>query len=210
VLNVIVIKLGGSLSKSDTLLSCLNRIEQAYQGRAVVIVPGGGAFADQVRVAQQHWSFDDKTAHAMAILAMQQMAFLFKGLKRHFVIAQSVSAVRELLRQQKIVIWSPDNTELDNAGIAASWEITSDSLAAWLATRLLASELILVKAAAIDVNLSLHELAEQAVVDSTFGDFVEQAAFKVQIVNADVFAGGCLLSSKRGFDEASRMLLDLA
>ncbi|MGZ5028885.1 MAG: amino acid kinase family protein, partial [Methylobacter sp.] len=54
----IIIKLGGSLSRSDTLVNCLNTVEQNYRGRAVVIVPGGGAFADQVRLAQQHWQFD--------------------------------------------------------------------------------------------------------------------------------------------------------
>ena len=71
---MIVVKLGGSLSQSDALVKCLNSVEQNYQGRAVVIVPGGGAFADQVRLTQQRWQFDDKTAHRMAILAMQQMA----------------------------------------------------------------------------------------------------------------------------------------
>ncbi|HEY8219198.1 MAG TPA: uridylate kinase, partial [Methylobacter sp.] len=81
-----VIKLGGSLSRTDALVNCLDAVEQNYQGRAVVIVPGGGAFADQVRLAQQHWQFDDNTAHHMALLAMQQMALMFKGLKPGFVI----------------------------------------------------------------------------------------------------------------------------
>ena len=71
---MIVIKLGGSLSQAETLVSCLDRLEQQYKDKPVVIVPGGGAFADQVRLAQGRWQFDDITAHRMAILAMQQMA----------------------------------------------------------------------------------------------------------------------------------------
>ena len=130
---MIVVKLGGSLSQSDALIKCLNSVEQIYQGRAVVIVPGGGAFADQVRLAQQRWQFDDKTAHSMAILAMQQMALLIKGLKSDFSIARSVTDIRKQLLRQKIVIWSPDIVELECAGVQASWDITSDSLAAWLA-----------------------------------------------------------------------------
>ena len=82
---MIVVKLGGSLSQSDALIKCLNSIEQRYAGSAVVIVPGGGAFADQVRMAQQHWQFNDETAHRMAILAMQQMALLMNGLKDEFL-----------------------------------------------------------------------------------------------------------------------------
>jgi aspartokinase-like uncharacterized kinase len=181
---IIIIKLGGSLSRSDTLVNCLNAVEKNYQGRAVVIVPGGGAFADQVRLAQQQWQFDDTTAHHMALLAMQQMALMFKGLKPDFAIADTVVAIHDQLNRKKTVIWSPDIIELDNAGIEASWDITSDSLAAWLAKTLSATELILIKSAAIDVDLSLHQLAEQHIVDKAFCAFVAQASFKIHIVNA--------------------------
>lgn len=184
---MIIVKLGGSLSRADTLIKCLNSVEQNFQGRAVVIVPGGGAFADQVRLAQHHWQFDDKTAHNMAILAMQQMALLIKGLKDDFFIARSVTDIRKQLHRQKIVIWSPDIVELDNADIEASWDITSDSLAAWLAKALSATELILVKSATIDANLSLEQLAKQNVIDKGFCDFVRQATFKIQVVNQQYF-----------------------
>ena len=184
---MIVVKLGGSLSRSDTLVKCLNRVEQNYQGRAVVIVPGGGAFADQVRLAQNRWRFDDNTAHRMAILAMQQMALLIKGLKGNFSIACSVADIRKQLHRQKIVIWSPDIVELDNAAIQASWDITSDSLAAWLAKALSARELVLVKSAIIDASLSLQQLANQKIVDKGFCDFIRQATFKIQVINQQDF-----------------------
>jgi aspartokinase-like uncharacterized kinase len=184
---MIIIKLGGSLSYSDALVNSLNVVESDYQGRAVVIVPGGGAFADQVRLAQQHWQFDDVTAHHMAILAMQQMALMFKGLKPRFAMADTVFAIQDQLDQRQTVIWSPDIAELDKASIPASWDITSDTLAAWLAKTLSATELILIKSAAIDTNLSLHQLAEQNIVDKAFCDFVAQVAFKIRIINAQVW-----------------------
>jgi aspartokinase-like uncharacterized kinase len=140
-------------------------------------------------LAQQHWRFDDTTAHHMAILAMQQMALMIKGLKPDFAIAHSAAAIQN---RQQTVIWSPDIIELDNAGIPASWDITSDSLAAWLAKTLSATELILIKSAAIDASLSLHQLADQHIVDKAFCDFVEQAVFKVRIVNAQSWADNLL------------------
>ena len=185
---MIIIKLGGSLSRSDALLNCLNAVEKKYQGRAVVIVPGGGAFADQVRLAQQHWQFDDNTAHHMALLAMKQMALMFKGLKPGFTIADTVAAIQDPLNLKKTVIWSPDIIELDNAGIQASWDITSDSLAAWLATTVSASELILIKSAVVDAGLSLHQLARQNIVDQAFCDFAAQAGFKIRVFNAQSWA----------------------
>ena len=184
---MIVVKLGGSLCQSHVLVECLNSVEQNYQGRAVVIVPGGGVFADEVRLAQKRWQFDDITAHRMAILAMQQMALLFKGIKGNFGIARSVYEIRKKLQRQKIVIWSPAIVELDNAGIQASWDITSDSLAAWLAKALSAQELILVKSADIDASHSLLQLAKRDIIDKGFCDFVMQASFKIQVINQEAF-----------------------
>ncbi len=186
---MIVIKLGGSLSRTDALVDCLNAVEKNYQGRSVVIVPGGGAFADQVRLAQQLWRFDDTTAHHMALLAMRQMALMFKGLKPDFAIADSIATIQNQLNREKTVIWSPDIIELDNAGIPASWDITSDSLSAWLANTLSATELILIKSAAIEANLSLQQLAEQNIVDKAFCEFVAQAAFTVRIIDAQSWGG---------------------
>jgi aspartokinase-like uncharacterized kinase len=184
---MIVIKLGGSLSYSDALINCLDSVEKNYQGRAVVIVPGGGVFADQVRLAQQRWQFDDRTAHRMAILSMQQMALLLNGVKPDFALAGSVADIRRQLQRQACVIWSPDNAELEQAEIPASWDITSDSLAAWLAQVLSASELILVKSANIDANLSLQQFAKMNIIDKGFCDFVMQAAFKIQVINQQNF-----------------------
>jgi 5-(aminomethyl)-3-furanmethanol phosphate kinase len=184
---MIIVKIGGSLSQSNALIECLNSVEKNYADKAVVIVPGGGAFADQVRMAQHRWQFDDKTAHRMAILAMQQMALLIKGLKSDFSIARSVTDIRKQSHQQKTLIWSPDIVELDNASIQASWDITSDSLAAWLAKALSARELILVKSAMIDASLTLQELAKQDIVDKGFCDFVRQASFKIQVINQQNF-----------------------
>jgi aspartokinase-like uncharacterized kinase len=178
---MIVIKLGGSLVAADTLLHCLNRIEQQYQGRAVVIVTGGGVFAEQVRVLQQHWGFDDNSAHAMAILAMQQTAWLVKALKDDFELVDSVNAI--LQSPPKILIWSPDIDELNDAGIPATWDITSDSLAAWLANTLSADELIVIKSAAIDPQLSLAQLAERGIIDNAFCEYVANATFDIRVFN---------------------------
>lgn len=180
-----VIKLGGSLSYSSQLQNCLDAVAQLQ--RDVVIVPGGGAFADQVRMAQHNWQFDDDTAHSMALLAMQQMALLFKSLKTEFVIADSLAEIGEQLLKNAIVIWSPQRRELDRAGIPASWDITSDSLAAWLAGMLKADELMLVKSALIDSHLSYRQLADHGVIDEAFCDRVKDTVFAVKIFNSQYF-----------------------
>ncbi len=153
-----------------------------------MIVPGGGDFADQVRLAQQQWQFNDVIAHEMAILAMQQMALVFKGLQPDFIVANTVAEIKQQLSscQSVPVLWSPNINELNQAGVAASWEITSDSLAAWLAMQLGAAELILLKAAAVSSN-NLAQLSQQGIIDSGFGRFVEHASFTIHILSKNRF-----------------------
>lgn len=178
-----VIKLGGSLERSGALKRCLDDAARKDN----VVVPGGGDFAEQVRSAQQRWHFDDTAAHAMAILAMQQMAWLLGSINRNFVLADSVAEIVRQLETGRPVIWCPDLHELDRAGIAASWDITSDSLAAWLAGVLGARELILIKSANIPRDADIKELVESGLVDPAFPSFTGHARFKTTIVNKDNF-----------------------
>jgi len=184
---MVVIKLGGSLTQSGGLRECLDRIERRYRGRAAVIVPGGGAFADQVRLAQSVWRFDDGVAHRMALLAMQQTAWLLHGLKPQFAVVGSASALRERIGRNRTVIWSPDAAELERAGVRSGWDVTSDSLAAWLANTLSAGELILVKSAILDQVQDLAELARREVIDRAFCSFVSGSTYKISIVNKSDF-----------------------
>jgi len=160
-----VVKLGGSLQRAAELPQWLRLIERVATGN-VVVVPGGGAFADAVRDAQQTWHFDDTHAHRMAILAMQQMAWLLRGLAPTYAIVESCAKIREALKRGRAVLWAPDADELDAAGIPASWEITSDSLAAWLAGVLSAHCLVLIKSASCGAASGPQRLAARGIVDA--------------------------------------------
>lgn len=173
-----VIKLGGSLLEGGVLPACLNAAT-GYAGQ-ILLVPGGGVFADQVRASQQQWHFDDATAHRMAILAMQQMALLISAFQPEFALLDDLTAIKKMPR---IAIWYPNLKELDQSDIAASWDITSDSLAAWLAGQLKADELIVVKSCVVDEALEWAELQQQGILDAGFLRFAQSSDCKVQIIN---------------------------
>jgi len=177
-----VVKLGGSLLETTALSACLEAVER-YPGQTL-LVPGGGVLAEQVRTLQMAYRFDEVTAHRMALLAMQQMALLFNGVKPAFKLFDTPAAVSD---SAKVSIWSPQITELDSAGIAASWAITSDSLAAWLAGQVRAGQLILVKAAPVDSRLSLSALQAQGIVDAAFTDFAAALRCDITVINKDQF-----------------------
>src|SRR5215467_4429680 len=88
----VVVKLGGSLIASPHLQAWLAAL--AASRGAAVIVAGGGPFADAVRAAQEQHPFDDRAAHRMAILAMEQYALMLAALEPGLRPAASATAIR--------------------------------------------------------------------------------------------------------------------
>lgn len=180
-----VIKLGGSLmTDKASLIQCLNTISQKYTEK-IVIVPGGGAFADQVRSLQKEWGFNDQIAHQMAILAMQKMALLLYSIKPDFVLANNVSLIQQALNMHSVVIWRPDIVELNKSNVKASWDVTSDSLAAWLANQLTATELILVKSVEIPLkgSIDIETMQKLDLVDNAFNELSQNASYMITVIN---------------------------
>jgi len=180
-----VIKLGGSLmTDKASLIQCLNTISQKYTEK-IVIVPGGGVFADQVRSLQKEWGFNDQIAHQMAILAMQKMALLLYSIKPDFVLANNVSLIQQALNMHSVVIWRPDIVELNKSNVKASWDVTSDSLAAWLANQLTATELILVKSVEIPLkgSIDIETMQKLDLVDNAFNELSQNASYMITVIN---------------------------
>ena len=139
----IVVKLGGSFAYSDYLRDWIEALA-ACAGR-VVIVPGGGPFADAVRRAQTQMRFDDKAAHHMAVLAMEQYGRALASFNSALSLADSADAIQRDLSEKRVPVWMPSAMVLTATDIAQSWSVTSDSLAAWLAARIGAGRLWIVK-----------------------------------------------------------------
>jgi len=96
----------------------------------VIIVPGGGPFADQVRTIQRQFDTDDEAVHWMAVLAMEQYAyFLMDG-----VDVGSVTSFDEI--QQGLSVVLPYNLLRQSDELEHSWDVTSDTIAAWIASRI--------------------------------------------------------------------------
>ncbi len=174
---MIVLKLGGSLLSQPLLFNWLQWANEHPQ--QVVIVAGGGVFADQVRLMQKQWHYNDRIAHEMAILAMQQTALLFHGIYPDLKILDSIDAISQ---QPQTVIWSPLIAELDQDNVPASWDVTSDSLAAWLAGKLNADKLILVKSAEISPHWDIETLIAKGIIDKAFLRFYQPTLFELKCV----------------------------
>jgi aspartokinase-like uncharacterized kinase len=165
-----VIKLGGSFAFSPDLGDWIAAIA-GCAGRAVV-VPGGGPFADAVRAAQVQMGFDDRAAHRMGLLAMEQYGCAIKNLHEALSLADSLDSIRRGLADGKVPVWLPTQMALGATDIPPSWDVTSDSLAAWLAGKIGAERLVLVKQVEpAHGTARVTDLAERDIVDAAFANF---------------------------------------
>lgn len=177
-----VVKLGGSLADCDDLSSWLDTIA-IFGGGQIVIVPGGGPFADQVRRSQARWGFDDRAAHHMALLAMEQYAWMLAGLRPELKCSASLVEIREALSEGRVPVWLPSRLVGCAQDVPASWDLTSDSLAAWLANTLAAECLILIKSAQQTESIvSVDALADCGLVDPLFPAFVLDANYEIRFM----------------------------
>lgn len=179
-----VVKIGGSLSHDASLRSWLTELREFGGGR-VVIVPGGGDFANRVRQYQSEWQFDDLAAHNMCLLAMTQYGLMMQGVLPDLVIASSEAKIRRALRDGRVAVWVPTALMRDTPDAMSNWDTTSDSLAAWLSTMLNAERLMVVKSCPIEPDEPLETFAQNGVVDRRFVDYVRDANYVVELLGKD-------------------------
>jgi dihydroneopterin aldolase len=167
VVKPIVVKLGGSTAEGGELRTWIAALASA--ALPLVVVPGGGPFAELVRTEQKRMGFSDEAAHAMAILAMDALGCVILDREARMAPARSLDEVARVLGEGKIPVWLPSSMTIGASDIPASWDITSDSLAAWLAGQLGAEALLLVKQTqAFSAEDSITDLVERGIVDAAF------------------------------------------
>jgi 5-(aminomethyl)-3-furanmethanol phosphate kinase len=168
-----IIKLGGSHATGPYLKDWLTAI--AAEAGSIAIVPGGGPFADAVRTAQASIGYDDRAAHAMAMMAMAQFGCALRSLNPALTLAASRSAILRAIKDGKVPVWSPEPMARA-AALPETWDLTSDSLAAWLAGALGAGRLLLVKHGRFEgTTLDAHDLVARGVVDPLFPRYLKES-----------------------------------
>lgn len=176
-----VVKLGGSFFDAPELVGWVKTIAQHGAGK-VVLVPGGGPFADQVRQAQKQHQFNDQVAHHMALHAMDQFGLFLIGIAEshglELIPASSLQEIDQALVEQQTPVWLPSKQLSTVKDIKESWDVTSDSLSAWLARKLNSEQLILIKSVRVDSEMAIAELQRNNLVDSAFNDYLENVNFK--------------------------------
>jgi 5-(aminomethyl)-3-furanmethanol phosphate kinase len=124
-----------------------------------------------VRDAQPGFGFSDRAAHHMAILAMEQYGLALADRLPRLRPCRTIDEMRRAASAGHPAIWLPATLALADPTIPQSWDVTADSLAAWLARRLGADRLVLVKSVAAPRPLDVDALAAFGMVDEAFPSF---------------------------------------
>ena len=146
--SLIVIKIGGSLIKSAReLVRVLHRYASDKEER-ILIVPGGGVFADTVRTASDTYGISDEAAHWMAVLAMDQYGhYLADGTKASLVTDIGEESIRAGVSVLLVYDLLKRSDSGEGSGIEHTWNATSDTIAGWVASRMGA---VFIKATDVD------------------------------------------------------------
>jgi 5-(aminomethyl)-3-furanmethanol phosphate kinase len=141
----------------------------------LIVVKLGGSVV-RSGACQSQLGFGDKAAHRMALLAMDQLAWAVAGLGQGLAVGATEPELRAVLERGQVAVWAPYALVAERSDIEASWRLTSDSLALWLARRLGAVRCYLVKSIVRKGDgMSARQLARDGVVDAAFPDMLRDA-----------------------------------
>ena len=138
----LVIKIGGGLLRDHGLESLRRACAEATEiaaSRRVLVVPGGGPFADAVRAVDEQVGLDDATAHALALHAMDQLGVLLRPL------LPAAELLADLVTPRSLGLLEVAPAFAGRPGVPESWTVTSDSLAVLAAGAIGAEQVVLLK-----------------------------------------------------------------
>jgi len=111
----------------------------------LLVVPGGGAFADQVRDVYRRYKLNETAAHRMALLAMDQYGYVLNHLISGSCLTADLRAASNAAKSRRIGILLPSSLVFRADPLPHLWQVTSDTIAAWIAHSAHCRRLVLLK-----------------------------------------------------------------
>jgi aspartokinase-like uncharacterized kinase len=137
---VTVVKIGGSLFPEHTNELC----EQLTKSKEkIVLVNGGGPLANNIREFNKTCSFSDDVNHWNAIKCMDIIGNFIADENKNIVPITSLDEIENIYKMNKIPLILTYELMRKEDPLKHSWDVTSDSIACWIANKINAKLLIL-------------------------------------------------------------------
>jgi 5-(aminomethyl)-3-furanmethanol phosphate kinase len=167
----LIVKVGGSLYRQIPDLIPIFKASK----RPLLLIPGGGPFADLVRRVK----VDNDTAHWMAVSAMEQYGL--------YIASFGISTTDFISTPLTTTVFLPYRYLRLTDPLPHSWDVTSDTIAAWVAHALHHDLLILKPVDGIFINgifqVQVTRPVETDVIDPFFIPFVAQNSVRATVLN---------------------------
>jgi 5-(aminomethyl)-3-furanmethanol phosphate kinase len=181
-----VVKVGGSLYDWPELGERLRAWLAQLDAERVLIVPGGGATADAIRLLDRMHGLGEETSHWLAIRALSLNARFLQRLLPDCDLMSDLHRIAPASQRLNVVdafaVFAADETHPDH--LPHDWRVTSDSLAVRCAVLVQARELILLKSLDWPGN-DWTQATQAGIVDPYFADALHlaPATLRTRIVN---------------------------
>lgn len=141
-----VIKAGGSVDEEPGALSRLLCVIAGLALKTpVALVPGGGAFADFVRLRCAERFTQDGSAHIQAVLSMAQYGYDILEKLPNAQPAHDMREVAQAFDRGRIPVFIPYPWIREARDLPANWSVTSDTIAVRFCEMIGARKLVLLK-----------------------------------------------------------------
>ena len=176
---IVLYKIGGSLLTLPRLADRLLTIIKARADTRPLLTVGGGATANVVREWDRVHTLGDERAHRLAVQSLRLNERLIQDLLPHNVVVSDRSQAQQCWAAGRLPIlciaeFLQQMEPGSDIPLPHNWNVTSDSLAAWIAIHWPAQQLVLLKSADLPEGCTVRQAADSGLVDRYFPRLASQ------------------------------------
>jgi 5-(aminomethyl)-3-furanmethanol phosphate kinase len=169
-----IVKVGGSLfdwpAFPGRLRDYLEMRQESEGTEHTILIAGGGPAADWIRSLDQIHGLGDVTADRLALHALDLTAAFLAEVVPGSIIVDRLEMLEAVCNSQSNMVLTPRLAlaEIERCGAnphRASWDVTSDAIAARIAAHLAARSLVLLKSASLPEGATRQDAATLGLVD---------------------------------------------
>ncbi|MFX1379565.1 MAG: hypothetical protein ACFFA4_10775 [Promethearchaeota archaeon] len=144
---VAVFKIGGKiLDNFENLQFTISQLAQLYEENLIdkiILIPGGGSFANFIRKIYSELKFTEEIAHWMGIISMNYNGLELNKKYPNLEVIENFDRLKEI--SKIFCIFLPYEYIKENDKLPHSWDVTSDSISLFITKELELNECFLIK-----------------------------------------------------------------
>ena len=166
-----IVKNGGSWLKNPKLPLLINFL-QKFAKEKIVLVAGGGGFAETVRSVYTSNKMTEETGHILAMKATEIFAYYLKSINPKI----SITNKNTNFIKKNLNLWIPTEKLSFEKKFKKNWESTSDSIATWLYSNTKSKGVVFVKSLSFknDEKLKLKDLQKKKILDFNVKNYIKK------------------------------------